>query len=328
MSEWYSFNDQMNEIFGGKVLRLSLSTGCTCPNRDGSLSSGGCIFCSEGGSGDFAFSGELSAQIEAAKRSALSKIGKNADFAGYMAYFQPFTNTYGDTDSLAELFEQAAAYPEVVSLCIATRPDCISDEMICRLAAVNEKTPVFVELGLQTVHEDTAAYINRCYETRVFEDAFMRLKSAGLRTAAHVIVGLPGEDARRTKETVKYLSSLKYVCASSSGRNANPFLDGIKLQLLYVLKNTPLAHLLPEPPFVRRYDAAKYPQEYLILNDGMYLPLYSLYEYANLIKELIEELPEKCAVYRATGDAPGKDLILPVWAADKKRVLNAIRARF
>lgn len=365
MPEWYTFNDQMNEMFGGKVWRLSLSAGCTCPNRDGKLSSGGCIFCSAGGSGDFASAGDLPAQIEAAKQQVSRKIGKHTKFAGYMAYFQSFTNTYGDTDRLTCLFEQAAALPEIVSLAIATRPDCISDEMIDRLRMINEQKPVFIELGLQTMHEDTAAYINRCYPLPVFEDAFMRLKAAGLRVVAHVIIGLPGEDAQRTRETVRYLCALRYPgkiasdhagsagidsgpgqvdfdtgnnasdscdnnsdsCDNDSGCAGQNVLDGIKLQLLYVLKGTPLAALLPEHPDILQQDPGAMPAGYLILKDGMHLPQYTLPEYADLICELTGMLPAGTALHRITGDPPKKDLILPQWTADKKHVLNTIRAR-
>ena len=367
MARWYSFNDQMHDMFGGKVYRLSLSSHCTCPNRDGTLSKGGCIFCSAKGSGEFAAnpSKDIASQIEEAKERVNNKIGRNSNFAGYMAYFQSFTNTYGDTDSLACLFEKALSFPEIVSLSVATRPDCLKDDMVERLAALNSFKPVFVELGLQTVHEDTAAYINRCFSLDVFEDAFARLKAKGLKVVVHVITGLPGENAQRTGETVKYLSGLEY---------KGEHIDAVKLTLLYVLKGTKLAALLPENKKIlygdcpgnginkfrncglygavgkkdfapqaenaaefpgcetdlnlKRPAADNSPSGYIVLRDGMFLPQYSLYEYATLTAQLIRILPAGCAVFRVSGDPPKKDLILPKWCADKKRVLNAIRAEF
>ncbi len=236
MNGYYrSFDDEMRELFGGKVYRLALSAAHTCPNRDGSCGIGGCIFCSAGGSGDFAeSSASIDEQIERAKLRVSGKLSKS--FAGYMAYFQSFTETYGDTEYLAGCFEQAAAHPEVLALSIATRPDSISDDMISGLKAINARKPVYVELGLQTMHEDTARYINRCYELSVFEDAFRRLKEAALRVVVHVIIGLPNEDEDRTAATVKYLAELKY---------GEQHIDGIKLQLLHVLKGTELAGRMP-----------------------------------------------------------------------------------
>lgn len=310
---WYSFDDQMKKMFGGKVYRLSLTAGRTCPNRDGTLSAGGCIFCSAGGSGDFAedVNKDVFEQIEDAKKLVSSKIGKNTVFAGYMAYFQAYTSTYGDTGKLAAIFEKAASHPDIIALSAATRPDCLKDDMIDRLSAINEYKPVFIELGLQTVHEDTAEYINRCYHLPVFEDAVRRLKNRGIRVVAHVIIGLPGEDADRTRATVRYL-------AGQSG------IDGIKLQLLHVLKGTRLAELLPDE-CIGTCDGGIWS---IRLKDGVLLPQYSLEAYAGLIRELIEMLPEDMAVHRVTGDAPKKLLILPKWTADKKKVLNAITAEF
>lgn len=310
---WYSFDDQMKKMFGGKVYRLSLTAGRTCPNRDGTLSAGGCIFCSAGGSGDFAedVNKDVFEQIEDAKKLVSSKIGKNTVFAGYMAYFQAYTSTYGDTGKLAAIFEKAASHPDIIALSAATRPDCLKDDMIDRLSAINEYKPVFIELGLQTVHEDTAEYINRCYHLPVFEDAVRRLKNRGIRVVTHVIIGLPGEDADRTRATVRYL-------AGQSG------IYGIKLQLLHVLKDTRLAELLPDE-CIGTCDGGIWS---IRLKDGVLLPQYSLEAYARLIRELIEMLPEDMAVHRVTGDAPKKLLILPKWTADKKKVLNAITAEF
>ena len=287
----HTFDQQMKEIFGGKVYRLSLSSGCSCPNRDGTCGTGGCIFCSAGGSGEFAAQSSLSidAQIEEAKRKVAAKLSRN--FAGYMAYFQSFSNTYGPAEKLKKLFSEALAHPEVLALSVATRPDCLPDEMIGILSELNRQKPVWVELGLQTVHEDTAELIHRGYQLPVFEDALRRLTAAGLRVVVHVIIGLPGEDAGRTKDTVRYLASRP--------------IDGIKLQVLQVLKGTALAEMKKQDPEI--------------------LHEYSLEEYALLLKELLDILPEQVTVHRLTGDPPKKLLISPAWTADKKRVLNTIR---
>lgn len=332
MGEWYSFNDQMQEMFGGKVYRLSLSSGCTCPNRDGTLSTGGCIFCSGGGSGDFAADAteDITHQIESAKALVRRKIGRGTNLAGYMAYFQSFTNTYGNTDRLTGLFEAALSQTEIVALSVATRPDCLSDEMIARLADMNEHKPVFVELGLQTIHEDTAAYINRCYTLDVFKAAFRRLKAAGLRVVVHVIIGLPGENAQRTIETVSWISRQQYMgpIQTHPSHPVQPHPDGIKLQLLYVLKGTRLAELLPDPVELQSCENNDRPNGFILLRDGVRLPQYTLPEYASLIRELAGLLPAETALHRVTGDPPKKDLILPAWTTDKKRVLNTIRAEF
>lgn len=346
MNGYYrSFDDEMRELFGGKVYRLSLSAAHTCPNRDGSCGLGGCIFCSAGGSGDFAeHSASIDEQIERAKLRVSGKLSRS--FAGYMAYFQSFTETYGDTDYLAGCFEQAAAHPEILALSIATRPDSIGDDMIARLRAINERKPVYVELGLQTVHEDTAHYINRCYELPVFEGAFRRLKKAGLKVVVHVIIGLPNEDEDKTVATVKYLAELN--CQGKS-------IDGIKLQLLHVLKGTELGARMPR----QEYAAQGYKQDEhldndtagaanntaqqsyediyitedtkgkrLILNDGAFLTCYNMTSYAELIVRLVAMLPGGITVHRVTGDAPKSLLIWPQWTADKKRVLNTIAKTF
>ncbi len=360
MNAYYrSFDDEMRELFGGKVYKLSLTAAHTCPNRDGSCGTGGCIFCSAGGSGDFAESaGTVDEQIERAKLRVSNKLGKN--FAGYMAYFQSFTETYGDTAYLAGCFEQAAAHPEILALSVATRPDSISDDMIARLQAINERKPVYLELGLQTVHEDTARYINRCYELPVFEEAFRRLKAAGLRVVVHVIIGLPNEDEEKTAATVRYLAKLD--CQGKT-------IDGIKLQLLHVLKGTELAGRMPcrkpyqlNPLYTdkmfegKAYEGKAHEEsdakmnlsenrsvlqaagdiyikedffdKQLILNDGAFLTCYNVASYAELIVKLVAMLPSGVTVHRVTGDAPRSLLIWPQWTADKKRVLNTIAKAF
>ena len=348
----HSFDDEMKSVFGGKVYRLALSASHSCPNRDGHCGRGGCIFCSAGGSGDFAasYNADIDAQIEEAKARVSRKLSRS--FAGYMAYFQSFTETYGDEEYLAGCFERAAEHSEVLALSIATRPDSISDHMLMRLAAINAHKPVYVELGLQTVHEDTAEYINRCYRLPVFEDAFRRLKAAGLKVVVHVIIGLPGENEARTIQTVKYLSELEY-----NGCH----IDGIKLQLLHVLKGTRLAELMsqeilnaaessetaklqPEPASEKTpgsgHNAEKQRgafvenSEYntcskqIFLNDGKSMTCYNISGYAELITRLVAMLPGDITIHRITGDAPKSLLIYPKWTADKKRVLNTITKTF
>ena len=285
------FDEAMKQRFGGKVYRLSLSSGCTCPNRDGKIGTGGCIFCSEGGSGDFASSAALPIpqQIEEAKQRVASKLSGN--FAGYIAYFQSFTNTYGDPEILRGKFTEAILRPEILALSVATRPDCLPEEMVEMLRDLRRIKPVWVELGLQTIHEDTAARIHRGYPLSVYEDAVTRLKAAGLEVITHIIIGLPGENDDRVRDT------LRYVCSGP--------IDGIKLQLLHVLKDTRLAQMFAENPDCIHH--------------------YTLEEYAGLIAELARMIPDNITVHRLTGDAPKKLLIAPLWSADKKRVLNTIR---
>lgn len=301
---YYGLNLALRQQFGGKAYKLALSSGCTCPNRDGRCGVGGCTFCGEGGAGEFAASGLLSVeqQLEQAKARVFAK--RSGSFAGYIAYFQSFSNTYGRTERLMPLFEAAIRPEDVLALSIATRPDCLAEDMVAALAALNRRKPVWVELGLQTVHEDTARLINRGYALPVFEDAVRRLKAAGLTVIAHVIVGLPGEPAERTKETVRYLAGLGQV-------------DGIKLHLLHVMQGTKLAQ--------------QYGMECCSLEAACALPplpAYSLDAYADLIVDLIELLPPDMVVHRMTGDAPKRLLLSPLWSGDKKRVLNTIHRRF
>ncbi|MDO4489090.1 MAG: TIGR01212 family radical SAM protein [Eubacteriales bacterium] len=288
----------MKERFGGKVYRLALSSGCTCPNRENG--SGGCIFCSEGGSGEFAQCAELSVsdQMKKAKELVSAKISKS--FAGYMPYFQSFSNTYGDPDVLYEKFYEAVMEPDSVALSIATRPDCISDGMLIRLKELNNIKPVTVELGLQTASDDTAALINRGYELSIFEDTYERLTGAGLEVVIHVIAGLPGEDEEMSLDTVRYLAGLR--------RGEHPL--GVKLQILQILKGTRLGRLYME-------------------NDGFLeehpIKEYTLEEYASFLRKALEILPEDTVIHRMTGDPPKKLLISPLWTADKKKVMNFIK---
>ena len=279
--------------YGEKVYRLSLSSGCTCPNRDGKLSYGGCSFCSEGGSGEFAAKvTSVDEQIKEAK----SIIQRKTDARKFIAYFQSYTNTYGDVDRLRKLYMEAISRDEIVGLSIGTRPDCIDADILEMLKELNKIKPVWVELGLQTIHEKTAQRINRGYELPVFEDAYKRLKAAGLIVIVHVILGLPGESKEDMLETVRYLSGLR------------PELDGIKLQNLQILKGTQMY--------------TEYLQDQSEEDSDFYI--MSMEEYTDLVAECLQLLPQRTVVHRMTGDGPRKLLVEPMWVTDKKRVINML----
>lgn len=277
-------SDHYRQTFGCKVYKLSLDGGFTCPNRDGTLGTRGCIFCSEKGSGEFAEGscGSISRQLERAKERVR---GKNRE-GKYIAYFQSFTNTYAPAAVLEQRYREAIAPEDIVGLAVATRPDCLPEEVIALLARINRIKPVSVELGLQTVHEDTARYLRRGYPTAVYLDAVKRLKAAGLEVVTHIILGLPGETEEMMMETTRQ--------AVAAGT------DGVKFHLLHVLRGTDLE------------------QEYL---QGRVEPL-SLERYGQILKACISCLPEHIIVHRITGDGAKRDLIAPAWSADKKRVLN------
>ncbi len=270
------------ETFGCKVYKLSLDGGFTCPNRDGTLGTRGCIFCS--GSGEFAESCRTT--IEAQLEQAKSRVRDKNRNGKYMAYFQAFTNTYAPVENLRRLYTEAMAPEDIVGLAIATRPDCLPDEVVSLLAELNREKPVSVELGLQTIHEETARYIRRGYRTGVYYDAVKRLKNAGLEVVTHIIIGLPGETAEMAVETTK--------AAVAAGT------DGIKFHLLHVIRGTDLA---------QEYAAGKF-------------RCLTLEEYGAVLKQCVAALPENVVVHRITGDGAKKDLIAPLWSADKKRVLN------
>ena len=280
-------SEALQEQYGEKVYKLSLSAGCTCPNRDGTFGVGGCAFCSAGGSGDFA---ARLAPIEAQIAEAKARIARKTDAKKYIAYFQSFTNTYGPVDRLELLYRQTVQRPEIVALSLGTRPDCLGPEVMDMLCRLNGIKPVWVELGLQTAHDETAALMNRCYTLDVFTDAYRRLKEAGLTVIVHLIFGLPGESREDMLDTVRFVASL------------NPTVDGVKLQMLHILKGTALG---------ARYEAEPF-------------PLLTLEEYANLIAESVRILPETSVLHRLTGDAPGPLLLAPEWTRNKKRVLNTI----
>ena len=300
-----SFNNAMRKRFGGKVYRLSLSTGCTCPNRDGKCGTGGCIFCSEGGSGEFAQSSVLpiDVQIEKAKELVAGKI--SADPAGYIAYFQSFSNTYvhdeAELDRLRELFYLAINHKDILGLSIATRPDCIDDDIIELLKELNSIKPVWVELGLQTADDKTAELINRGYRTEVYDAAVRMLHGIGVEVVTHVIIGLPGESYDNVRDTVKHVAEL------FEERKDRKLQDGIKFTLLYVLKGTRLHRM--------------------IQNGEISIHEYTLEEYSEVLTKLLEIIPDDMVVHRITGDPPKSLLISPLWAADKKRVLNYLKGK-
>ena len=274
----------LKEQFGCKVYKLALRGGMGCPNRDGTLGTGGCIFCGADGSGAFAQTGEsVFAQIEAAKDRVADKLRDGK----YIAYFQDFTNTYAPVSYLKPLFEQAIAHPDVVALSVATRPDCLPEDVLKFLGQLNQRKPVWVELGLQTIHEDTAKYIRRGYDLPVYDKAVSDLKAHGITVITHVILGLPGETEDRMLQTVRYVGAKT---------------DGIKLQLLHVLRGTDLA---------KDYEAGKF-------------RTLEMEEYCHLVGKCLQLLPPEVVIHRLTGDGAKKDLIAPVWSGDKKRVLNTM----
>ena len=270
------------EKFGCKVYKLSLDGGFSCPNRDGKIGTGGCIFCT--GSGEFAEGGPdpIAAQLERAK---LRVNRKNKD-GKYMAYFHAFTNTYAPVDRLRKIYYEAIAPEDIVGLAIGTRPDCLGEDVLELLKEINAVKPVSVELGLQTIHEDTAQYIRRGYPAEVYFDAVKRLKAAGIEVVTHIILGLPGESPERMVKTTE--------AAVKAGT------DGVKFHLLHVLQNTDLA---------KDYAAGKF-------------QCLCLEEYGEILKQCIDVLPEEVIIHRITGDGAKKDLIAPLWSGDKKRVLN------
>ena len=283
-----TLNSYLKNNYGRKIYKVSINAGFTCPNRDGTLGNRGCIFCSAGGSGDFAEDSALSVteQIEQGKKRIAAKL-PDKDY-GLIAYFQAFTNTYAPIEKLERVYMEAASHPEVEIISIATRPDCLGEEVLDLLRRVNEIKPVWVELGLQTIHEKTAEYIRRGYPLSTYDEAVRNLKAYGIETIVHVILGLPGETKEEMLETVKYVGE--------SG------VEGIKLQLLHVLENTDLAD---------DYRAGKF-------------ECLSLDEYASLVKDALDVLPGNIVIHRMTGDGDKKILIAPKWSEDKKNVLNTL----
>lgn len=289
---YYSLNYYLKQTFGEKIYKLALDGGMTCPNRDGTLGTEGCIFCSHGGSGDFAErrTDSVAKQIERAKARVAEKIKSGR----YIAYFQSYTNTYAPVSYLEPLFAEAIACPDIAALSVGTRPDCLPEDVTSLLAGLNRKKPVWVELGLQTIHEETARFIHRGYELSCFELAVKALKDAGLTVIVHIILGLPRESREQMLDTIRYLGHLK------------PRIDGIKLQLLHVLEDTKLAALYRTAPF----------------------PVMTLEEYISLLTDCIRLLPPDIVIHRISGDGPKKLLIEPLWSGNKRMMLNSAAMAF
>ena len=309
-------------VFSCKTYKLSLDAGCTCPNRDGTKGYGGCIFCSESGSGDFAAERNLSVkeQVEQAKKRVEAKMkGRSGNRRGkYIAYFQNFTSTYGDAEILVQKYKEALECEDVAGLAIATRPDCLGEEILSKIAEISKNHFVQIELGLQTSNEATARLINRCYSNEDYSDAIRRIRAANpnIHIVTHLIFGLPGESDADMLESVKFAvntndykicdnlceSVEKTLCGlQSSVRNFADFF-GIKITSLYIVKNTRLAQMY---------------------ENGEYTPLKKE-EYFSLLKKTLPLLPENCVIHRLSGDPPKKTLIAPDWTTDKKRVMNEI----
>lgn len=290
---YHSLDYELKRQFGQKIYKVSLDGGMSCPNRDGTVGTGGCTFCSQGGSGEFAVRRtgypDVWEQIEQAKTRVHRKISGEGK---YIAYFQSYTNTYAPVDYLRTLFERAITHPDIVALSVGTRPDCLGDEVVALLKELNGQKPVWVELGLQTIHEKTAERIHRGYRLEVFEDAYRRLKEAGLTVVVHVILGLPGETKEEMLETVDYLGKIP--------------VDGIKLQLLHILKGSQMAAEYEKNPF----------------------SLMELEEYLDLILTCVARLPQSVVIHRLSGDGAKALLIGPAWSANKKLVLNRMMQKF
>ena len=284
---WNDLNSRLKAQYACKVYKLALSSGCSCPNRDGTRGTRGCIFCD--GAGAFAEAGDIPSQLAAARARVAAKAGLNAK---YIAYFQSFTNTYGNVDRLRRLFRAAIEPEDVVILSIATRPDCLGPEVLELLAELNRKKPVWVELGLQTIYPESAAYIRRGYDLPVFDAAVKNLKAMGVTVIVHQILGLPGETPEMMAAASRYIGD--------SGA------DGIKLHLLHVLRNTDLA---------AEWQAGR-------------VRTMELEEYISLLELCLQNLPPEMVVHRLTGDGAKRDLLAPLWSGDKKRVLNAIHQAF
>ncbi len=306
---YYSVDSYIKATYGQKMYKLALNGGMTCPNRDGNVGARGCIFCSNGGSGDFAASKYLNItdQIEEAKMLIKAKVERNIRIGDdsydlsdthsedepvqvqkpkYIAYFQAYTNTYAPVEYLRKIFYEAIENPDVAILSIATRPDCLGEDVLDLLKELNQIKPVWIELGLQTIHEGTARFIRRGYKLDTFQTALYDLKRIGITVIVHVILGLPNEDEKMMLETITYLSKLH--------------IDGIKLQLLHILKDAPLASY------------------------GDSIKLLTMDEYTDLVIKCIELLPQNVVIHRITGDGPKGTLIAPLWSRDKKTVINTI----
>lgn len=285
----------LKKRFGCKVIKLALDGGFTCPNRDGSKGYGGCLFCSESGSGDMASSlgdGSGAGVISAALSDQIGLLSRKWPEAKYLAYFQSHTNTYAPVSELREKFEPALEHPDVLGIAIATRPDCLPDDVVDYLAELNEKTFLWVELGLQTIHDETARAMNLCHDLADYDDAVARLTARGIRVVTHLILGLPGE----TKEMME--QSVRYVCRGSTDETK---IFGLKLHMLNVVKGSGLCETMPN-----------------------YVPFASIEEYVDLLIDMIEIIPSNITIHRISGDAPRSTLVAPEWSYKKRTILNMI----
>ncbi|MEG1993202.1 MAG: TIGR01212 family radical SAM protein [Acetivibrio sp.] len=288
---YFSLDYYLKKEFGEKVYKLALDGGMTCPNRDGKIDTRGCIFCSAGGSGDFAgkLAGSVTQQIDSAIETLCAAKRKNQKALvcnKFIAYFQSYTNTYASVDYLRKIFTEALSHPSIVALSIGTRPDCLSIEVLELLDELNKRKPVWIELGLQTIQEETAVFIRRGYPLSVFDHAVAQLRKRNITIIVHLILGLPKESKEDILESVRYVGALP--------------IQGIKLQLLHVLKGTDLEACLP------------------------YIKILTLEEYIDLVISCLEQLPPDIVIHRITGDGPKKLLLAPLWSAQKKHVMNEI----
>lgn len=278
---YHSISTWLKRKFGSKTIKLAIDGGFTCPNRDGSKGIGGCIFCSDTGSGEFA--SDIDSQIEL--------LSEKWPDAGYLAYFQNHTNTYAPVDELRSKYYAVLRNPGIKGLVIGTRPDCLSDEIIELLSEINKTHFLWVELGLQTIHDETACLINRCYDLAVFDQAMARLCAVGIKTVVHLILGLPGESRQMMLDSVRYIASINQ-------------LFGMKLHLLNIVKGSQMEFLYPD-----------------------YQPFGSIEEYVSLVVECLELIPPDVTIHRLTGDAPRPILINPPWSFNKRTILNSINDR-
>lgn len=281
---YYSLDYYLKEKFGEKVYKIALDGGMTCPNRDGTLDTRGCIFCSSGGSGDFAVHKKTSVTEQINDAITLLKSHGKKTGSKYIAYFQSYSNTYASADYLRSLYMEALNHPDIVGLSIGTRPDCFNEEIYSLISEFNRIKPIWIELGLQTIHEKTADFIRRGYPLSTFEETVKRLRSLNIDIVTHIILGLPGETTEDIIETIHYLN--------------NADIQGIKLQLLHILKGTDLADYLPE------------------------LKIFTEEEYINLLVKCIGELSPDIVIHRLTGDGPKDLLLAPLWSLNKRHVLN------
>ena len=294
MNKWsekpyHSLDYMLRERFGEKVYKVTLNGGMSCPNRDGKLDHRGCIFCSAGGSGDFAADAALSITEQIDRQIAM--LSGKRPIRKYIAYFQAYTNTYAPVEYLQRIFREAISHPGIVALSIGTRPDCLPGETLHLLSELNKEKPVWIELGLQTIHEDTASYIRRGYPLSCFDQAVQNLRERNLDVIVHTILGLPGETPDKILQTMEYLNRKD--------------IQGIKLQLLHVLKGTDLA----------------------LDYEKQLFPVLSQDAYIDLVIRCLEHLNPEIVIHRLTGDGPKDLLIAPTWASRKREVLNLLHHR-